>query len=92
MNITAGAPGRLIVLAEPANSHWHASLDGKPLVAKTAYGWAQAFELPSAGGRLRVGFSGGARDLWLIGELVVLLVVVGAMLPGRRPDDEDGAL
>jgi hypothetical protein len=68
-----------------------ADVDGKPLVARTAYGWAQAFELPTSAGRLRIGFSGGGRGLWLIGELVVLLVAVGAMLPGRRPDDEDGA-
>jgi hypothetical protein len=86
VRIPAGAAGRLVVLAEPAGSGWHAAVNGKPLVAKTAYGWAQGFVLPTTGGRLTVGYSGGARDGWLAAELVVVLLVVGAMLPGRRPD------
>jgi GT2 family glycosyltransferase len=92
VDVPAGAAGRLVVLAEPADSNWHASVDGKPLIGRTVYGWAQAFELPSSAGRLRIGFSSGARHWWLVGELaVVVVVVVGAMLPGRRPDDEDAA-
>jgi hypothetical protein len=76
----------LVVLAEPAGSGWHAAVNGKSLVAKTAYGWAQGFVLPTTGGRLTVGYSGGVRDGWLAAELVVVLLVIGAMLPGRRPD------
>jgi hypothetical protein len=86
VSIPAGASGRLVVLAEPAGSGWHAAVNGKSLVAKTAYGWAQGFVLPTTGGRLTIGHSGGARDGWLAAELVVVLLVVGAMLPGRRPD------
>jgi hypothetical protein len=87
----AGLPGRLAVLAEPANSHWRATVDGKRLVPRTAYGWAQAFELPATGGRLQIGFSGGSRHLWLWLELAALIVTLGATLPAGRPDDEDGA-
>jgi hypothetical protein len=89
--VPPGASGRLVVLAEPASAKWHATVGGTSLSSRTAYGWAQAFVLPSGGGRLHVGFSGGSRDGWLIGELVVLVVLVGAMLPARRPD-ADGAL
>jgi GT2 family glycosyltransferase len=88
---TAGLPGRLAVLAEPANGHWQATVDGKRLVARTAYGWAQAFELPATGGRLRISFNGGARHWWLGIELAAIVVTLGATLPARRPDDEDGA-
>jgi hypothetical protein len=91
VTVPPGAPGRLVVLAEPAGSKWHASVNGTSLSARTAYGWAQAFVLPSSGGRLQLGFSGGSRDGWLIGQLAVVVVLVGAMLPGRRPD-QDGDL
>ena len=88
--LPTGVAGRIAVLAEPADSHWHATLDGSPLTARTAYGWAQAFELPSTGGHLQVGFSGGARHWWLGAQLVLVIVVVLAALPARRPDDLDG--
>jgi GT2 family glycosyltransferase len=88
--VAAGAAGRLVVLAEPANRHWHASVNGKRLVARTAYGWAQAFELPITGGRLRIDYGGGSRHVWLAVELAAVVVVLAATTPGRRPDDEDG--
>jgi GT2 family glycosyltransferase len=89
--VDPGDAGRLVVLAEPANSNWHATLDGKRLVPRTAYGWAQSFELPATGGRLRIGFSSGSRNLWLVVELVVVVAVIGAAMPGRRPEADDGA-
>ena len=87
--VTAPSPGgALVVLAEPADRGWHATLDGKPLARRTAYGWAQAFVLPPTGGRLRIDFDGSTRHWWLIAELAVLVVVCGLSLPGRRPDDD----
>ena len=93
VSVPAGPAGRLAVLAEPAGSGWRATVNGHRLVPRTAYGWAQAFELPTGAGRLRISFAGGARSDWLVVELVALVLLVGASLPGRRPDDdEDGAL
>jgi hypothetical protein len=89
--VPAGQAGRLVVLAEPANPRWHATVNGTALPRRTAYGWAQAFVMPAAGGRLRIGFSDGRRDLALVGELVAIVVLVGALMPGRRPDDLAGA-
>jgi hypothetical protein len=87
-DVPAGATGRLLVLAEQASSHWHASLDGKRLPATTAYGWAQAWKLPAAGGQLDVGRSGDGRGLWLGLELLVVIVVVllAIPVPGRRTE------
>jgi hypothetical protein len=88
VTVPPGPAGRLVVLAEPADGGWRATIKGSALPRKTAYGWAQAFEVPATGGRLHLEFSHGSRDTWLTAELVVLVVLVGAMLPGRRPDDE----
>jgi hypothetical protein len=88
-SVDPGPVGRLAVLAEPVNRHWTATVDGKRLVPRTAYGWAQAFELPAAGGRLRIDFSGGSRHLWLAIELAAVVVVLVASTPGRRPDEEE---
>jgi hypothetical protein len=85
-SVPSGADGRLLVLAEPASRQWHASLDGKPLRATTAYGWAQAWKLPAAGGRLALGRSSGGRPLWLGLQLAVVLVaaLLAVPVPGRR--------
>ena len=86
--IPSGASGRLLALAEPASNRWHASIDGHPLTSTTAYGWAQAWKLPAAGGRLQLGHSDGHRSLWL--DLQLAVVVIACLLaipvPGRRPE------
>jgi hypothetical protein len=87
--IGPGPSGRLVVLAEPANGGWYATINGQDLTARTAYGWAQAFTVPEAGGALHVGYHSRSRDLWLTGELVVILVLVAVMLPPRRAEDEE---
>jgi GT2 family glycosyltransferase len=79
----------LAVLAEPVNTHWHATFGGKPLTPRTAYGWAQAFELPAGTGQLRVSFSSSRRHWWLWLQLALVVVVAVAALPARRPDDLD---
>jgi len=91
--VPAGSAGRLLVLAEPASSHWHASLNGKRLTATTAYGWAQAWRLPATGGRLELGRAGDHRAAWLGLQLAVVLVAGLLALPvaGRRTDDDSAA-
>ncbi|MDT3439031.1 glycosyltransferase [Pseudofrankia sp. BMG5.37] len=44
--LPAGPAGRLLVLAEPADPGWRATLAGRPLTPVAAWGWAQAFEVP----------------------------------------------
>jgi hypothetical protein len=92
VEVPPGSPGRLVVLAEPANSHWQATVGSTPLVSRTAYGWAQAFELPAAGGRLRVTYHDSRRGTLLWVELAaVLLILLLAVPTRRRPVAEDAA-
>lgn len=82
-----GPPGRLLVLAEPAERGWRATLDGRPMPRRTAYGWAQAFAVPPAGGRLVVGYDGSSRRHWLVGQAVLLAGLLLLAAPrARRPD------
>jgi GT2 family glycosyltransferase len=81
----AAAPGteRLLVLAEPYGNRWHATLSGHPLTPTRAYGWAQAWRLPDAGGTLRVGRDGGARHLLLVVDAIILGLALLMCLPSR---------
>lgn len=88
--LPSGGEGRVLRLADSADEGWTATLDGKPLTPTTVDGWAQGFELPSAGGRLDVTFEaplGHTAWLWAQGLLAVVLVVLA--LPGRRRDVDD---
>jgi hypothetical protein len=87
--VEAGPAGRIVVLAEPADSHWHASLDGVRLASRTAFGWAQAFTLPPTGGRLQIHYSDTTRTGWLWAEMALVLLAGLVALPARRPDYPD---
>ncbi|MEU6576153.1 glycosyltransferase [Streptomyces sp. NPDC046805] len=88
--IPTGSGSRVLRLADTAADGWTATLDGKPLAPTTVDGWAQGFELPSAGGRLDVTYDdpiGHTAWLWAQGALAVVLIVLA--LPGRRRDIDD---
>jgi GT2 family glycosyltransferase len=82
--IPAGDPGRLLVLADAADDHWVATLDGKRLGSRTAWGWAQAFAVPASGGQLELHYEQGGRRTALAIQGALLLVVVILAAPGRR--------
>jgi GT2 family glycosyltransferase len=82
--LPAGPDRRLLVLAEPADEGWHASVDGRALEPVRAYGWAQAWWLPTGSGRLVVERVGDHRGRWLAVELAIVILLVLAALPGRR--------
>ncbi len=80
------AAGGTLVLAEPADAGWHASLNGRALtpLAGPVDGWAQGFNLPAGGGRLDLSRSmrGHQLSLWLEG--LALAVVAVFALPSAR--------
>ncbi|MDQ1700196.1 MAG: hypothetical protein QOG34_2059, partial [Frankiaceae bacterium] len=83
-DVPAGPDGRLLVLAEPYSPKWRATLDGHPLPATHAYGWAQAWTLPASGGHLVVDRSGASRGGWMIVELALLGLALLLCIPARR--------
>ncbi|MFF3890858.1 glycosyltransferase [Streptomyces sp. NPDC001914] len=88
--IPAGDADRVLRLADSVDAGWTATLDGRPLTRTTVDGWAQGFQLPSAGGRLDVTFEAPLSHtawLWAQGGLALVLVVLA--LPGRRRDIDD---
>lgn len=88
--IPDGADGRVLRLADRATADWSATLDGKPLTAKTLDGWAQGFELPPSGGRLDLTYDTPIAHtawIWAQGFLAVVLLVLA--LPGRRRRVDD---
>ncbi|MFJ6797897.1 glycosyltransferase [Streptomyces sp. NPDC091268] len=88
--VPAGEAGRLLRIADRAAPGWQATLDGKPLEPKTVDGWAQAFELPAAGGRLDLVHEDALTRTawhWIQGLLALVLLVMA--LPGRRARLDD---
>ena len=84
VRLPAGGAGRLLVLADGVDPGWQARVDGRPLTRRTAWGWAQAFELPASGGLVQLRHTQEPRHrvLWL--QAGLLLVAVVLSVPGRR--------
>jgi len=87
--VGSGKPDRLLVLADPRDDGWRATLSGRALTPTTYDGWAQAFLLPAEGGDLRVRHDPGLRAvlLWLQLGAVVLVAVLA--LPQARAWSRD---
>ncbi|MFI6150866.1 glycosyltransferase family 2 protein [Streptomyces sp. NPDC051109] len=86
----AGGAGRVLRIADRAAPGWQATLDGKPLKAKTLDGWAQGFELPADGGRLDLVHADAlTRTVWHWVQSLLALVLLVMALPGRRARLDD---
>ncbi|WP_169166121.1 glycosyltransferase family 2 protein [Cellulomonas taurus] len=81
--IAAGAEGRLLVLAERADSGWRATLDGEPLRSVTQ-GWRQTFEVGATGGDLVVRYQPADRTPWLLAQGLVGALALLLAVPVRR--------
>jgi len=77
-----GAPGRLLVLSEAADPGWTATVDGRVLPRRTAWGWAAAWTVPEGGGALRVTHSRAARRTGLALQAALLLLLLVLAAPG----------
>ncbi|UNS97363.1 glycosyltransferase [Streptomyces tubbatahanensis] len=88
--LPAGPSGRVLRLADEADSGWQASLDGSPLKGTTVDGWAQGFELPTEGGKLSLTYETPfTHTVWVWTQGFLLLVVLVLALPGRRREVDD---
>lgn len=86
--VPAGGAARMVTIADRRDAGWRATLDGRPLQARTYDGWAQAFALPQSGGLLKIHHEEPGRALLLWAQGLVLLVVVVLALPGARPEND----
>jgi hypothetical protein len=87
--VGSGEADRLLVLADPRDDGWRATLDGEVLPARTYDGWAQAFLLPAEGGRLRLHHEEGVRAplLWLqLGAIVLVVLLALPQARTRQPE------
>lgn len=81
--------GRKLVLAEPTDSGWQASLNGRPLRPLVVDGWEQGFALPAGGGDLQLSYDASGRHRWVAIEGLLTFVVLVLALPGGRQEDEE---
>jgi hypothetical protein len=84
--VPAGGSGRTLVLTERANPGWKAWVDGHRLTPRLHAGWAQAFDLPLAGGHLRVAYEPSGTSTMDAARLIVAgIALLGAVpLPIRH--------
>jgi len=78
--------GGTLVLAEPADASWRASLNGHSLMplARPVDGWAQGFNLPAGGSNIDISRSMLTRQIILGLEALAVIVVVALALPSAR--------
>ncbi|MYW03586.1 family 2 glycosyl transferase, partial [Streptomyces sp. SID3343] len=87
--IEAGPQGRILRLAERADSGWTATQGGKTLKGRTIDGWAQGFELRPDGGKVEITHPAGRHGWWLLAQGGLILVVFVLALPARRRGTDD---
>ncbi|MDT0301588.1 glycosyltransferase family 2 protein [Streptomonospora wellingtoniae] len=86
--VPSGSGGRTLVLAEPAGTGWSATLDGEALAAGENRSGLTTFELPAAGGPLRLDKSDPLRWTWLAAQGGLLVMVAVFALPGVRTEED----
>ncbi|RCV55680.1 glycosyltransferase [Marinitenerispora sediminis] len=88
VEVPEGSGPRTLVLAEPADGGWRATLDGTELAGAASATGLQTFALPASGGQLEITRTGIARQVWLVVQGVLFLAVVVLALPGARTEEE----
>lgn len=83
--VPSGSTTRRLVLAQPSDARWRATVDGRPLAPMTLPDGRQAFSLVTEAGVLHIELDGGAPVWpWLqLGALVILVVLAAPRLRRR---------
>ncbi|TDC41739.1 glycosyltransferase family 2 protein [Actinomadura sp. KC345] len=84
MQIPPGTGTRTLLLAEPADGGWQATLNGREVKGRTVDGWAQGYDIPSAGGEFQLARSMTMRHTWLVIQGIAVLVAAALALPGAK--------
>ena len=83
--VPGGSVVRRLVLAQPADPRWQATVDGRPLAPLELPDGRQAFQLGGETGMLKLQLAGGSPAWpWLQLGALVLLVILAAPGLGRR--------
>ncbi|NDU75420.1 glycosyltransferase [Actinomadura sp. DSM 109109] len=86
VRIPPGTGTRTLLLAEPADGGWRATLNGGDVKARTVDGWAQGYDIPPAGGEFELTRSMTTRHIWVAVQGIAALVVAVLALPGAQTD------
>lgn len=86
--ITAGSNQRILILSEPADPRWEATLDGHALQPLGTTDWRQRFELGSSGGTLDYRLK--SDPWWAWGQLAILAFALVMIAPSRAPGSQSG--
>ena len=65
VRVPAGGPGRTLLLAEPADGGWHATLNGASVGSRTVDGWAESYPVPASGGLFKLDRNMRSHHIWL---------------------------
>ena len=84
VDVPPGTGARTLLLVEPADGGWRATLDGRELTGRRFDGWALAYDVPAEGGRLELRRGQGLRKAWILLQGAAVLVVVALALPGGQ--------
>ncbi|MDX6272938.1 MAG: hypothetical protein QOJ92_148 [Frankiales bacterium] len=84
VRVAPGVAGRLLVLAEGEDRGWRAEVGGQPLPRTRAWGWAQAWTLPPAGGSVTLRHRDSSQHGWLVLQAVLVALALLAAAPSAR--------
>ncbi|GAA2084900.1 glycosyltransferase [Actinomadura alba] len=91
VRIPPGGGGRTLVLAEPADGGWHARFDGTEAKGRIVDGWAQAYQVPAAGGEFTLSRGMLSRHAWIWVQAAGALLVAVLALPGGQMEQSVAA-
>ena len=89
VTLPAGEAGRVLALAELADSGWSATSSGTSLKKTGVDSWSEGFALADASGSVRIENQNRWRQVMYVIELVAVLALVVLALPSRRSEPEE---
>jgi GT2 family glycosyltransferase len=92
VRIPPGPGPRTLLLAEPADGGWHATINGAAARSHVVDGWAQGYDVPAAGGEFVLSRGMLLRHLWIALQAAGVLAVAVLALPGGQMEESAAAV